>query len=63
MPLGLSIFGTIGDLVASKFKREANIKDSSNFLRGHGGVLDRFDSMIFASPLLRKCLIFYVNKK
>ncbi len=43
----LSIVGQIGDLVASKFKRNHNIKDFSNLFPGHGGVMDRFDSWIF----------------
>jgi phosphatidate cytidylyltransferase len=49
---GLSIIAQIGDLVASKFKREHNIKDYSNLFPGHGGVMDRFDSSAFASIFL-----------
>jgi len=51
--LGLitGIFGQLGDWAESLLKREANIKDTSDILAGHGGVLDRFDSLTFAAPL------------
>ena len=45
MTLILSIFGQLGDLVFSKIKRYFNIKDFSNIMPGHGGVLDRIDSI------------------
>jgi phosphatidate cytidylyltransferase len=52
----VGVFGTIGDLVESKFKRIANVKDSGAIMPGHGGVLDRLDSVIFIAPFI---FLFY----
>jgi phosphatidate cytidylyltransferase len=48
----LSVFGQVGDLVESALKRHYNVKDSGNILPGHGGMLDRFDSLLFVWPLI-----------
>lgn len=52
----VGIFGTIGDLVESKFKRIAGVKDSGAIMPGHGGILDRLDSVIFVAPIV---FLFY----
>lgn len=52
----VSIFATLGDLIQSKFKRLAGVKDSGKIMPGHGGILDRLDSIIYVAPFI---FLFY----
>jgi phosphatidate cytidylyltransferase len=53
----VSAFSMVGDLLASKIKREHNVKDFGSILPGHGGILDRFDSLLFVAPVV----YYFVN--
>ena len=48
----VGVIGTVGDLIESKFKRIAGVKDSGKIMPGHGGVLDRFDGYLLALPMV-----------
>ena len=53
-----AVISQIGDLAASAIKRNHDIKDYGNLIPGHGGILDRFDSMLFTAPAIYFALLF-----
>jgi phosphatidate cytidylyltransferase len=60
LAIAASVFGQLGDLVESMIKRDVRIKDSSNTIPGHGGVLDRFDSILFNAPVIYYILKYFI---
>ena len=61
MAVLISFFGTTGDLIESMFKRSINVKDSGGILPGHGGLLDRFDGLFLAVPVVYAYLYLISN--
>jgi phosphatidate cytidylyltransferase len=61
LSFAMPIIGNLGDLAFSAIKRDYNVKDYSNIIPGHGGVLDRIDSLLFTMPTVAILLMFITN--
>jgi phosphatidate cytidylyltransferase len=61
MGLAIAIFGFIGDSLISAVKRDLQIKDTDDLIPGHGGAMDRLDSIIITTPVFYHLLMFFIN--